>query len=259
LRAIGDFMTTVMDASVPRRHHRRSQEGDPVTTAVAPQVIDVRTLRGPNRCQIVLAAFDSLAPGESLVAVSDHRPQKLLGYLQTDRKGKFEWSPLEAGPERFRTQVTRRDAPLGAGRGISEALAWDHDRLDGLEQRTFELFATGDVAGAGATWTEFSFGLRRHIGFEEEILFPAFEEKVGLPPNAGPTAVMRQEHREIERLIAAIGRALAGEGAPLPFRSDLHRVLGQHNEKEERVLYPGADQLLSAEERDAVVARIQAS
>jgi len=230
-----------------------------MTTAVAPQVIDVRTLEGPNRCQIVLAAFDSLAPGESLVAVSDHVPRKLLRLLQTDHRGQFEWSPLEAGPERFRTQVTRRDAPLGTERGVSEALAWDHDRIDALEQRAFELFAAGDLVGAGAVWTEFSFGLRRHIRFEEEILFPAFEEKAGLSPVAGPTAVMRHEHREIEGIIEAIGRALAGEGAPLPLRSDLHRVLGQHNDKEERVLYPGTDQLLSAEERDAVVARIQAS
>jgi uncharacterized protein (DUF2249 family)/hemerythrin-like domain-containing protein len=230
-----------------------------MTTAVDPRIIDVRTLQGPNRCQLVLAEFDSLAPGESLVAISDHAPQKLLRHLQADRKGQFEWSPLEAGPERFRTQVTRRQAERGAGRGVSEALAWDHDRLDGLEQRAFELFAGGDVQGACGAWADFSFGLRRHIRFEEEILFPTFEEKVGVSPAAGPTAVMREEHREIEGLIDAIGRALAGEGAPLPLRSDLHRVLGQHNVKEERVLYPGADQFLSVEERDALVARIQAS
>src|SRR5512143_2469892 len=143
-----------------------------MTTAVAPRVIDVRTLQGPHRCELVLAEFDSLAPGESLVAVSDHVPQKLLRHLQADRKGQFEWCPLEAGPERFRTLVTRRDAERGTERGVSEALTWDHDRLDGLEQRAFELFAGGDVQGAVATWTDFVFGLRRHIRFEEEILFP---------------------------------------------------------------------------------------
>lgn len=230
-----------------------------MTTAVAPRVIDVRTLQGPNRCQLVLAEFDSLAPGESLIAVSDHVPQKLLRHLQADRKGQFEWCPLEAGPERFRTQVTRREAERGEVRAISEALAWDHDRLDGLEQRAFELFAGGDVRGARGAWADFAFGLRRHIRFEEEILFPTFEEKVGVSPAAGPTAVMRGEHREIEGLIDAIGRALAGEGSPLPLRSELQRILGQHNVKEERVLYPGADQFLSVEERDALVSRIQAS
>lgn len=230
-----------------------------MTTAVAPRIIDVRTLQGPHRCELVLAEFDSLAPEESLVAISDHVPRNLLRHLQADRKGQFEWSPLEAGPERFRTQVTRRNAERGTERRISEALAWDHDRLERLEQRAFELFAEGEAEGAGAAWVDFAFGLQRHIRFEEEILFPTFEDKVGVSREEGPTAVMREEHREIERLLDAIGRAFAGEGAPLPLRSDLHRVLGQHNLKEERVLYPGADQFLSVEERDALVARIQAS
>jgi uncharacterized protein (DUF2249 family)/hemerythrin superfamily protein len=230
-----------------------------MTTAVAPRIIDVRTLEGPNRCQTVLAAFDALAPGESLIAVSDHVPPKLLRHLQADRRGQFEWSPLEAGLEQFRTQVTRRDAGAGTRRGIAEALEWDHDRLDTMEKRAFELFAAGDLEGARSAWTEFAFGLRRHIRFEEEILFPAFEERAGLPSDAGPTQVMREEHREIERILEAIQRALAGEGAPLPLRSDLHRVLGQHNIKEEQVLYPGTDRLLGPEESDSLVARIQAS
>ena len=80
-----------------------------------------------------------------------------------------------------------------------------------------------------------------------------------MPPAAGPTAVMRSEHREIERLIGAIGQALTGGEAPLLLRAALHRVLGEHNLKEERMLYPATDQALAPEERDALVARIQAS
>jgi hypothetical protein len=34
-------------------------------------------------------------------------------------------------------------------------------------------------------------------------------------------------------------------------------VLGDHNLKEERVLYPTTDRILGAEESDALVARIQ--
>jgi hemerythrin-like domain-containing protein len=166
---------------------------------------------------------------------------------------------LGTGPSCFRTEVTRRTAERGARRDVTEALAWDHDRLDALEQRTFELFAIGDARGAQATWSEFTVGLRRHIRFEEEILFPTFEGKLGIPLAGGPTGVMRAEHREIERLIEAIGRAFAGDGAALPLRSDLHGVLGDHNMKEEHVLYPGTNQCLDSEERDALVARIQAS
>ena len=70
---------------------------------------------------------------------------------------------------------------------------------------------------------------------------------------------MRAEHRQIETLIELIGRALAGEGAALSLRTELHRVLGDHNVKEEKIVYPATDQLLEPEERDALVGRIQAS
>jgi regulator of cell morphogenesis and NO signaling len=40
---------------------------------------------------------------------------------------------------------------------------------------------------------EFKAGLEQHIVWEEEILFPSFEQKFGLP--GGPTEVMRWEHR----------------------------------------------------------------
>ncbi len=156
-------------------------------------------------------------------------------------------------------ELTRRPAERGAAREIGEALAWDHDRLDALERRAFEQLEAGDAAGAQAAWAEFAVGLKRHIRFEEDILFPAFEERVGMPPGAGPTAMMRAEHRDIETLIEAIGRALAGKGAALPLRAELHALLGHHNMKEERVLYPATDQALAPAERDALVARIQAS
>lgn len=206
-----------------------------------------------------LDSFDGLLPDESLVIVAAAEPRELLNLLQVERKGTFEWSLLEAGPATFRVELTRRRAERGASREVGEALAWDHDRLDALEQRAFERLEAGDAAGAGAAWAEFAVGLKRHIRFEDEILFPTFEERVGMPPGAGPTAVMRAEHREIEALIEAIGRALAGNGAAVPLRAELHALLGQHNMKEEHVLYPATDQALAPAERDALVARIQAS
>jgi uncharacterized protein (DUF2249 family) len=206
-----------------------------------------------------LDAFDALATGESLVVVAEREPRELLRRLQAERKGMFEWSVLEGGPPAFRIQITRRGADRGAGREVSEALAWDHDRLEALDQQAFERLAAGDGAGALAAWGEFNVGLRRHIRFEEELLFPTFEERLGIPPAAGPTAVMRAEHREIEALLEKIGQALAGSGAPLPLRAELHRVLGEHNVKEEQVLYPATDEALLPEERDELVGRIQAS
>jgi uncharacterized protein (DUF2249 family) len=252
-------MTAVIPRFGSRPDHRPARKEAPMTTEAVLRTIDVRRLPDGHCCGSILNAFDALAPGESLVVVAGHAPLELLRRLQSERKGTFEWSPLETGPACFRTELTRRAAERGALREVSEALAWDHDRLDALERRAFESFAHGDPQGARATWTEFTIGLRRHIRFEEAIVFPAFEEKVGLPPGFGPTAVMRDEHREIERLIDGIARAFAGDGEALPLRADLHVRLGDHNMKEEHVLYPGTDERLDPEERDALVARIQAS
>jgi iron-sulfur cluster repair protein YtfE (RIC family) len=142
---------------------------------------------------------------------------------------------------------------------VKEALAWDHDRLEAIEDRAFRLYAAGDGVGARAAWAEFELGLRRHIRFEEDVLFPAFEGVTGMPPGAGPTLVMRMEHLRIGGLLEAIGAALHGAVRPFPCAPSCTRCSAEHNEKEELVLYPMTDQSLGAAESDALVARIQAS
>lgn len=229
-----------------------------MTTASGVRVLDVRSLPGPAGTEAALGMFDALPPGETLTLVSASPLPELLRRLQAERRGLFEWSVLEAGPARFRLEVARRRAESGDRREISEALAWDHDRLDALEARAFERYAAGDADGARSAWSDFAVGLRRHIRFEEDILFPAFEQTSGVPLVQGPTAVMRAEHREIEGILEDVERAFAGAGEAAAFRDRLHQVLGEHNLKEEGVLYPMTDQVLGPDERDALVARIQA-
>lgn len=226
-------------------------------TVTPPRVLDTRTIEKTKRPVRVFATFDALAAGESFVLVTDHQPRCMLPRFQGERAGQFEWSPLEAGPEVWRTEITKRQR--AQPREVAEALAWDHDRLDALEQRAFAQRAAGDQAGAAAAYREFALGLRRHIGFEERILFPEFEARAGLPPDAGPTAVMRFEHREIESLLARIAAKIGDPDASVEAaRAALLGILGYHNLKEERVLYPGTDRFLSDGERDELVRRIQA-
>jgi uncharacterized protein (DUF2249 family) len=227
--------------------------------ATASRTIDVRELESSEGHGRILEAFAALAPGGSVVVVGSREPVGLLRRLQAERKGLFEWSPLETGPSSFRVEIARRAAKADSRREISEALAWDHDRLEALQEKAFALFSRDAIEEAQAAWAEFSVGLRRHIRFEEELLFPTFEQKLGMPAAHGPTAVMRAEHREIERLIGLVGSALAGDGDAFALRDELIAVLGAHNMKEEHVIYPGTDRGLDAEERDALVARIQAS
>ena len=221
--------------------------------------LDTRTVSKPDRCRAVLDSFDRLEPGQTLVVFTDHDPRPLLRHLQKDRPGLFEWTPQESGLTLWRTELFRRAANRGDLRRVTEALAWDHDRLDSLLSRIFEERAAGGLDDARRLWPEFERGLARHIRFEEELLFPAFEEKAGLSPNQGPTAVMRAEHRQIEMLLEGIAAVVGAPGpAAEKLRNELLKLLGGHNDKEELVLYPGTDGLLSPEESDELVARIQA-
>ena len=217
--------------------------------------------RGPAaRVSALLSHFDSLAPGESVVVESEEEPRPLLAALQSQRKGLFEWSPLEEGRGRWRVEVFRRGAALGGLREVREALACDHDRLEAIEAEAFKARAAGDLTAARVRFTLFARGLRRHIRFEDDLLFPVFEARSGFGSGAGPTVVMRMEHREIEALLDRIGGAIGEPGAAADtLRGDLHRILADHNLREEQVLYPGTDRLLSPAQRDELVGSIQAS
>lgn len=86
----------------PRYDRRMSS---PVST---PRSVDIRVL-GPcvERKAHVLALFDALAAGDSLIVVNDHLPNGLRRHFDELRPGAFEWSVLEAGPEVFRVEVRR--------------------------------------------------------------------------------------------------------------------------------------------------------
>jgi len=206
-----------------------------------------------------LDAFDSLGPGEKVTLELPRAPRGLLARLQVDRKGQFEWTPLVEGPEVFRIEVSRRKAEKGSLREVNEALAWDHDRLDDLEASAFTARARGHFEEAKAIYSVFAFGLRRHIRFEEELLFTEFETRAGVPAESGPTAVMRDEHLEILDCLDRVEKAIGDRRAPIePLRHALRFVLGNHNLKEEKIVYPMTDRALSEEDRDALVARVQA-
>ena len=79
-----------------------------MSTKVAAAVVDIRQL-GPcvERKAHVLAAFDALARGESLVVVNDHLPRGLRVHFDEHRPGRFAWRPLEEGPDVFRVEIER--------------------------------------------------------------------------------------------------------------------------------------------------------
>lgn len=244
-------MTTVMADSRPRT--------EPWCMMI-PSAPPTHDLAGTTpRPADVLALVDALAAGETLTLRLDLASARaILATLTAERKGLFEWSP-ESDGDALRVDVTRRDATPGSKRGVFEALSWDHDRIDAFELGAFAARAAGDLETARALFERFEVGLFRHIGFEEDLLFPAIESAAGFPPHAGPTAVMRAEHVEIRAAVRLLHDAIGDPSADAEsLRGRLHATLGPHNEKEERILYPMADRALPGAGPDELVAAIQA-
>ena len=143
-----------------------------------------------------------------------------------------------------------------AEKTITSYFGEDHSRLDQLFDQ-FQALKACDYALAKQYFKEFKFGLQRHIVWEEEILFPLFEARTGLK-ESGPAVVMRLEHQQIKEALKLIHKKVQQEDP----QSDgeeavLLSALTKHNAKEENMLYPMIDQLLSEEERKSVFLQME--
>lgn len=132
----------------------------------------------------------------------------------------------------------------------------DHNRLDSLFKQ-FQANKAKEFSLAKNSFKEFMFGLKRHIGWEEEILFPIFEEKTGMK-DSGPTAVMRFEHELIKKALDGMHKKIkAGHVDTENEEASLLEILVQHNCKEEGILYPAMDQMLTPADADQILAKIR--
>jgi regulator of cell morphogenesis and NO signaling len=134
---------------------------------------------------------------------------------------------------------------------ISAFFEQDHDQLDELF-KAFQQSKRSDFARAEESFRGFKLGLQRHIVWEEDLLFPLWEKKTGMF-DSGPTPVMRNEHREIGQQLEAIHRKVADRNPDSDQEEQaLLDLLGSHNRKEERALYPAIDKVASPEERETI-------
>lgn len=101
---------------------------------------------------------------------------------------------------------------------------------------------------------------RCHHGKEEDYLFPALE-KMGIPRQGGPVAVMLVEHDEgrgfVRAMVAAVAAYKRGDKAARAKLIENARgyasLLAQHIQKEDNILYAMGDQVLSAAKQQELV------
>jgi iron-sulfur cluster repair protein YtfE (RIC family) len=134
----------------------------------------------------------------------------------------------------------------------------EHDRLDSLFQ-DYQRLKPSDFPRARECFLQFEFGLRRHIAWEEEILFTLFEEKTDFLEYS-PVATLRDEHREILQALEALKIKILGANPNSIGREKQFLILlGNHNLREESVLFPMIDEVLDQTERSSVFDRMRNS
>ncbi len=132
-----------------------------------------------------------------------------------------------------------------------------------LEKMADETDAKGAVAVADARDAIAflrTFADKCHHMKEEDRLFPAME-RFGIPREAGPTAVMRQEHeigrahvRRMDEAVTAFERGELVAAARFSFEARAFvEMLRDHIAKEDEVLFPMADRMLPAAVHDELL------
>ena len=129
---------------------------------------------------------------------------------------------------------------------IKEFLTSDHGRCDEYFA-DMEKNATESLEGAKESCEAFIHETEKHFQMEERVMFEEFESKTGM--TEGPTAMMRHEHEQMRNLMSQMREALDVDNKDkyLGLTETLMILLQQHNMKEEQMLYPMAQQHLSAD------------
>lgn len=140
------------------------------------------------------------------------------------------------------------------GNPLADALEREHHEIDdGIEAFTAAL-------AIGSSQRERLLravaALRRHIYLEEEFVFP--------PMRAGgmvaPLFVMVREHAQLWTTLDALESELASDADEGVLRKRCHELMVQlqhHNPKEEQVIYPQADAVLTGTASDDLLAFMQ--
>lgn len=141
---------------------------------------------------------------------------------------------------------------------ISSYMQQDHVLIDGIAERAAACAEARDWAALAREGDEFLRRLRQHIEVEEQVLFPAFEQRTGMSA-AGPSVQMREEHVQMQPILAQMQEAVAARDGAGYLRAAkmLLEILVPHNQKEEQMMYPMLDEAMG-EDAQALLADAKA-
>lgn len=157
-----------------------------------------------------------LGPGERRLCLGEHNWTDAVRSADIATDGRLSWHPLSGGANsRFLAIAIHCTQPAS----LADYLGRDHALIEAALSAALEGRDDGAV--------RFRTALKRHVAFEEEILFPACE---GTQAERAAIEELRREHRYIRD-------CLKTDLKPDSMRR-LWRLLEAHDEKEEQIIYP---------------------
>lgn len=138
---------------------------------------------------------------------------------------------------------------------IVEFMRTAHRSCDEAFAIAEETVVVGHWGEAETAFANFRADMARHFRMEEEHLFPSLVAAGG---PSGPVQMMLMEHAQMSTLIEQMAVALTHQDAHEcgGLSETLLMAMQQHNLKEDQILYPIADNILSAE-RESLLGRMQ--
>jgi hemerythrin-like domain-containing protein len=132
--------------------------------------------------------------------------------------------------------------------GLAFFFEQDHRDCDARWVDVEELLDADDIEMAQAAWRKYEASMYRHLAMEEEVLMPAIEAKGGEADEA-VIEIISAEHEQMRGLLEQISEAIqSGDaGQAIELGDALLMLVQQHNESEENLLYPMAEDLLADE------------
>ncbi len=225
--------------------------------------LDVRAVPGPQKHAMIFRTFDELSTGGALLLINDHDPKPLYYQFAAERTGQFEWNYVERGPQVWKVEIGKKG---GCGCGhqhrekATEALKEDHQVIERVLAALQRLMQNREATSLDV-WNKavdfiVNFADKCHHLKEEKILFPTLEER-GIPSQGGPIGMMLFEHEQgrayvkamVEALELAKGDPEAATPALFENAAAYSRLLLQHINKENEILFEMADEALTAEEQ----------
>lgn len=194
--------------------------------------IDVRGLPPDRGAAFAREVLDALAPGQSVVMLSDADPEPVLRRLRSPELDDVLIFPLDNAGGMASVELRRRDGT----RSLLELVHFEHERLERLIVDLEWRIAQHRTQDAQIRLEAFSAAVARHVDMLERVVLPRFRRFSG-EGDVGVAAHVEDEHAVIlallRRIRTGVPRTDAAYQDALCAVADLRELLATHARTEE--------------------------